>query len=839
MKKLLVLLCALLPVLFAQAQAQYQNLNPDPNGEPWIVGGLRQLTPADYQMLSQIPQWKSPKPANAEDLPLQVDNTSNPWFRPIFNQSGGSCGQASGIGYNFTYEIDYERQIPANTPENQYPSHFTWNFLNGGVGNGSWYFDGWTIINEIGCPTVYDYGGMAYGGEARWMSGYDKYFNGMFNRTLDFYAIDVSTHEGLETLKQWLYSRDGGTLPGGLANFGAGIGQATIGYLPSGTPNAGKSVVTQWGTTADHAMTFVGFDDEIMYDFNNDGQYTDDIDINNDGEVDLRDCEKGGLVMANSWGTGFGFQGKAYVMYKLLADPMEEGGIWANAVHLVQTKADAEPLLTFKTTIKHTSRNKIKIMAGVATNPEAEKPEFIRSFPMFNYQGGDFYMQGGGSNADKTIEIGLDITDLLTYVEPGSEARFFVQIIEQDPSGAGDGEIVDLSLMDYTNGAMETESTMQNVSINQNDTTLIWVNATIDFEKVEILTEELQPGIVGEAYSQQLEATQGTAPYTWSFKIDYSEEAISEDFPAIESNQLTPTNEDDGFAMLPLDFDFLFYGESYNELTVLTDGAITFDGNFGYVRDDAGIIGNKCLAAYCADLMIYPALGDGIYYEGDENAMTIRWKTSKFDEPNFNVDVAMTLYPDGTIKFYYANDITASSGWGSGISAGDANSYLITSVSGLVNLPDDFTAEIVSTPFPAGMEITSNGLFQGTPALNYGYVWEIPFKVTDYMRISSIKNLTFETLEVGVDEMQAKAVSVSVNPNPFVDNFELRVENNGFYNFELLDMSGKKISAVFSGHMADGQSFVWNSQQNLKPGIYILNWTSSHGAGSQKLIVGE
>ena len=101
MKKLLVLLCALLPVLFAQAQAQYQNLNPDPNGEPWIVGGLRQLTPADYQMLSQIPQWKSPKPANAEDLPLQVDNTSNPWFRPIFNQSGGSCGQASGIGYNF------------------------------------------------------------------------------------------------------------------------------------------------------------------------------------------------------------------------------------------------------------------------------------------------------------------------------------------------------------------------------------------------------------------------------------------------------------------------------------------------------------------------------------------------------------------------------------------------------------------------------------------------------------------------------------------------------------------------------------------------------------------
>jgi hypothetical protein len=819
--------------------AQNQNINPDPNGEPWIVGGLRELTPDDYQMLARVPEWKPENPVHTENLPLQVDNTVNEWFRPIFSQSGGSCGQASGVGYNFTYEIDYERQVPANIPQNQYPTHYTWNFLNGGVGNGSWYFDGWMIIRESGCPTIYDYGGMAYGGESRWMSGYDLYYSAMHNRTLDFWTIDVSTREGLETLKQWLWSRDGGTLPGGLANFGAGIGAATQGYLPAGTHNGGQPVITQWGNTADHAMTFVGYDDEIVYDFNNDGQYTDDIDINGDGEVDLRDCEIGGLLMANSWGSGWGMSGKAWVMYKLLADPIEVGGIWANAVHLVQAKAEAAPLLTFKTTITHTSRNKLKIMCGVAADPEAQQPEYARSFPMFNHQGGDFYMQGGNSNQDKTIEIGLDITDLLTYIEPGEEARFFLQIVEQDPYGVGNGEIVNLSLMDYTTGAEETVSDMQNISILNSDTTLVWVNKAIEFDKVVITTEELEAGVALEPFSQQLEAASGTPPYTWSLRLEYTEEQITETFPAIETNQLETTSEDDGFGILPLDFDFLFYGETYNELTILTDGAITFDGNFSYIRDDGAIAGNKCIAAYCSDLMIYPAQGDGIYYEGDENSMTIRWITSKFDEPSFDLDAAVRLFPDGTIQFFLGDDISTSPEWGSGISVGDGENFLITSISGLMNPPGGFAAKIESTPFPMGMEITSNGMFQGTPQ-DFGWSWDIPFKVTDDNSISNLKTLTFHTLPTGLPKDDISNESVTVSPNPFKGFLNIQVENAGYYHFQLMDFSGKRAAGVFNGHLSAGEHLTWEIQDvTLSAGIYLLTWTSTHGSGTRKLILME
>ena len=836
MKKLLLSLMALM--LAFGAQTQITNINPNPDGDPWIVGGLRELTPEDYDMLSKVPQWKPENPVNTKDLPLQVDNTINPWFRPIFSQSGGSCGQASGVGYNFTYEINYERQVPANVPQNQYPTHYTWNFLNGGVGGGSWYFDGWMIIREGGCPTVEAYGGMASGGPERWMTGYEMYSDAMFNRTLEFYGIDVSNYEGLDLLKQWLYSRDGGALPGGLVNFAAGIGQSTMSYLPAGTPQAGKPVIIEWGTTADHAMTFVGYDDEICYDFNNDGQYTVDIDINGDGAVNLRDCEIGGLIMANSWGTGWGFSGKAYVMYKLLADPIEEGGIWANAVHIVQTKPDAEPLLTIKATIKHTSRDKIKLMAGVSSDPNSEKPEFCRSFPMFNFQGGDHYMQGGTSNAHKTIEIGLDITDLLTYVESGLETRFFLQVVEQDPNFAGDGEVVSYSIIDYTNGQEEVISLQANIPIANSDTTLLWVNKVIDFEKVQITTEELDAATAYEPYNFQLEATDGTPPYTWSLYQEYGEEPIIDPFPAVTANQLQPTNDDDGFAIQTIGFDFPFYGKTYNELTILTDGAITFDGNFSYIRESTAIMTNRCISAYCSDLMIYPALDDGMFYEGDETYATFRWKTSKYDNPAFFVDVAITLFADGRIHFFYGDDITSSTDWSSGISNGDG-SYLISSIAGNVNIPSGYATEVSTGPFPIGLEISPDGLFYGIPT-EPDMSWDITFRVTDYNRISNLKTLEFTTVLVSVDDLvMDDDKGVTISPNPFTSYLNINISGqSGYYQIQLSDASGRLVQTIFNGYAEKGNTFGWqpNEVADLMPGIYFLHWTNDFHSGVEKVV---
>ncbi|OQX78874.1 MAG: hypothetical protein B6D61_04590 [Bacteroidetes bacterium 4484_249] len=821
----------LLFVIFLQSQLFSQsdlvNVNPDPDGEPWIAGGLRPLTPADYEFLNSLPELKIPDNKQVKLLPVSVDNSEQPYFRPIFSQEGGSCAQASGIGYCFTYEIDFERGVSADILQNQYPTHYTWNFLNGGSGGGSWYFDGWRIIQANGCPNVPDWGGsFAYGGETRWMSGYDEYFNGMHNKVYEIYSINVGTEEGLEVFKNWIYDHLDGSEAGGIACFGAGVSNTFyMTSLPAGTPEAGKAVVVRWDESVNHAMTFVGYNDEIRFDFNNDGQYTNDIDINGDNVIDMKDWEIGGVKLANSWGNSFGNNGFAYTMYKNLAESLDNGGIWSNTIHIIKTKETYSPILTIKTTITHDSRNKLKIVAGVSADVNSDKPENFLSFPCFNYQGGDLYMQGGYTQSDKTIEIGLDITPLLSYINPGEDSKFFLQIVEKDPNNYGVGEIVSYSIIDYSNGVEEIICEQQNVTINNNDTTSLSVIKAVEFDKVQITTESLPVAAPNEVYSYQLDANGGTEPYTWAFKIDYEEDILTGTFPVVNGEQLTPSNNDDGFVTHPLDFSFPFYGQNYEQITILTDGAIVFEEEFKYVRTEESIISNKCIAAYCADLMIYPEQDDGIWYEGDETGAIIKFRTSKYDEPWVFVETAIKLFPNGEIEFYYGTDITEGLEWAAGVSYGDGSSYTISQLSNSYAIPDDYSTKFICPEFPAGMQISSDGVFYGTPTQG-NTSWNITFKATDYSSVFSLKTLEFVTLMVDIEKnINSNKLLLSNIPNPFSENTNISFEmqNDEFVSISIYNLSGQLIKTICNGKpLTKGKhSFLWNG--NNGNGVQVEN----------------
>lgn len=735
----------LLGFYFANAQ-KLINVNPDKNAAPWYAGGLRPLTADDYCFLNSLPQFTVDEKYRNRDIPSSVDNSQQPYFRPIFNQDGGSCGQASGIGYTFTYEINYMRDLTANTVQTQYPTHFTWNFLNGGVGSGSWYFDGWQIIKADGCPNVFDWGGtFYYGGQSRWMSGYQQYYNGMQNRVLDIYAQNVFTSEGLQNLKQWIYDHGDGSPVGGLACFSAGVyGNFTMTNLPSGTPEAGKSVVTSWDADVNHAMTFVGYNDSIRFDVNNDGQFTNNLDITGDGIIDMRDWEIGGLIVANSWGESFGNNGRSYMLYRLLALDLANGGIWSNTVHMIRTKTTCQPLLAAKATIKHSSRDKIRISAGVANDTNALQPEHTLYFPLFSYQGGDFFMQGGSSEADKTLELGLDITPLLSYVNNGSPAKFFLQVDGQDPSEIGNGEVIDFSIIDYTNSETEIICPEHNVAINENGTIYLGVNRTMNFDAPVITTDSLPLATSGESYSYQLVADGGLAPYEWNIEISYQEESMQGNFPQIEEQQLTPSSNDDGFAIQKIDFPFPFYGKTYDSLTISSDGSILFGNNFEYVRNDDNLRSVRTITPYGSDLMLYPETGDGIFYEGDASHATFRWKISLFDHPEVNIDMAVTLYPSGKIEFYYGNDITEGTGWTAGVSDGSGSNFVLASISNTYQIPDGYTTSFQCPEHPMGMSISKDGLLSGTPIEN-NKSWNVIFKVSDFNYISQTKTLVFST----------------------------------------------------------------------------------------------
>ncbi|MEI6143914.1 MAG: hypothetical protein WCP85_31855, partial [Mariniphaga sp.] len=223
----------------------------------------------------------------------------------------------------------------------------------------------------------------------------------------------MDTPEGLQTLKYWLTDHLESANVGGIANFYGQYYNPTN-TLPAGTPEAGKYVQTSWGASPSHTWTLCGFNVSIRFDYNNDGLFTNNVDINGDGEVNMRDWEIGGVKIASGYaGTGWSNQGFCYVMYKCFADAIGYGGIWNHTVYVIDAKQTCSPKLTAKIVLKHTSRNKIKVTMGVSTDLSATVPSFVQEYPVFKFQGGDYYMQGGTTEADKTIDFGLDLTALI------------------------------------------------------------------------------------------------------------------------------------------------------------------------------------------------------------------------------------------------------------------------------------------------------------------------------------------------------------------------------------------------------------------------------------------
>ncbi len=715
------------------------------------------LTPDELFVLSNIPPLVIPdryRGADAPLLPVSVDNSTQPYFRPITQQSGYECGQSAGISFNFTYEIDRLRGIPANVGANQYPSHFTWNFLNNANNyQGASFFDSWEIVRACGNMNVTDYGGgLNTGGYTRWISGYDKYHNGMANRLNSVKSIRVDTPEGLQSLKYWLYDHLEGASVGGVANiYGQYFGTPST-TLPAGTPEAGKRVQTNWGGSPSHSWTICGYNDSIRYDFNGDGQYTNNIDINNDGVVNMKDWEIGGLKFANGYsGTGWSNSGFCYTMYKNLADNIGYGGIWNHTVYVIDVQTTCNPQLTMKVTLKHNSRNKLKVTAGVSTNISATQPTYTLEFPIFSFQGGDLYMQGGTTEADKTIEFGLDLAPLLQYVTSSVPARYFLQVQEKDPSGVSTGEIVSWSLIDYTGATpVITNYLTNNTPIQNNTITRLAMNYNLVFIKPVIITGSLPPAQLYQPYSATLQVANGTPPYKWDVKLNYSESTMGATLPNATAQQLTLTNNNSGYAIKTIDFPFPFYKKTVQKLYIYADGYIVFDDQpytYPFLIDKMLLFRQTAiLAPFMADLAIYPASSQGVWYEGNANYAIIRWKASINNMPGItDLNFAVKLYPNGMIEYYYGGmTYPASTSWTGGFSSGDNKNYQFSSLSGAAAVTANTLEKFSSCGYPPEMTITEDGHFTGTPNHSYQNL-PIDFMVTDNNHITSFKTLIFNS----------------------------------------------------------------------------------------------
>lgn len=781
----------------------------------------------DSIALASLPELRPQIPIFKNDLPTMVDNSTQPYFRPLFEQLTIECGQYSGIAFNFTYEMNYARNTPANIPENQYSTHYTFNFMNGGYGwEGVSYFHSWEIVKANGHPNVADYGGMNPGGVSMWLSGYDKYYNGMFNKIDEVYQVHTDTEEGLLQLKHWIDNHMAGEEVGGIASFySSSPWNATT--LPEGTPEGGKHVISGFIGNAGHANTIVGYNDSIRYDYNGDGLYTDTIDINNDGIVNLKDREIGGLKFTDSYigGNTWADSGFCYMMYNTLAREIHDGGIWNQAVHVVKVKPNYEPKLTFKVNLRYNCRHKIKVMAGVADDIEDTSPDYVIGYPIFDYQGSCQYMQGGWEPEALDLEFGIDVTPLLGRVTSGTTSKFFLLIDEDDPLGWGTGNVIDFSLMDYTQGLVETSYPLQYVPLVENGLTQLEITSTVNFDQLKILNDNLPLAYTNEPYSVQMEAGGGAPPYHWTFKQHYNTDFAIENYPAPGEVKLSLPDTIHSFVKQTIDFEFPFYDKTYDSIYVHTDGFLMFDGQeypWPYMHDENLMLrSTKNISPFLNFwLRIDTSLADGIWYEGTTDYAAFRWKVSSDKLELTDINFSVILYPNGKIEYYYGGeDIFIKGYWASGISNGDGTNYKYLHTGQAGNLKTGTKITMTPEVFPAEMSLSPDGLFSGTPGQNYEGI-NVEFEVKDYNNLILDKTFEFYSYVEGVNDQQINnTYKINCYPNP------VKSEINLEFNLPLTQNVAFRLTNIF------GQEFSLSGEDKYDAGEYKLHWDFSKITG--------
>ena len=710
--------------------------------------GLTGMSTYDSLKLSQLPVLKLPEEATRRLIPYSVDNSLNPWMRPLVAQVGLECGQASSIGVVFTYEMDYLRNSPANLPENQYTTHFAYNFVNGGSNAGVSFYETYEILKHAGNPTVADYGGIAAGGPSRWMSGYNLYYDAMHNRVRDVYSIKVNTIEGLQTLKNWIYDHGNGSTAGGVGCFYATYIHPPV-VLPPGTTEAGKSVIYEWGNSANHSMSIVGYNDSIRWDYNGDGRYTNDMDINADGLVNIQDWEIGGFKMANTYGsiTGWGNDGFAYMMYKSVADEFQQGGIWNNTVVVIDVRDNYEPQLTAKVNLNYPCRDLIKVMVGVSSDTNATAPDYILHYPIFDFQGGCNPMQG--TDGEQNIEFGLDLNLLLQHINPGQKAKYFLLVQENDPFGLQTGLLEDFELIDYTNGGKIISSHISELPLENNSITMASVDATVNFNPVQITTDTLPPIQLYGNYSAQLQASQGTPPYQWKMVQDYVRFDSTAVMPLIDSIKLQPSSNSNGKAKVELPFSFPYFGQNFNEVYATVDGYLMFENSLlpwpFYIEGRTYFIQTPMIAPALSNPFLVSDATDGIWYEETADYVTFRWRLSISGAKGATFNATARLFPDGKIEINYGEyTIPSFVERYAGISAGDGENYEILTYNPDFSPYNDQLVRFTPTTHHPGMDLSSDGLITWqTNELNNNLRFKVC--VTDKYNLKDYKTFNLNT----------------------------------------------------------------------------------------------
>ena len=371
--------------------------------------------------------------AFASNLPSAVDNSDNPYFFRGYDQGeSGACASISRITMSLGYERNAYYRIPADS-SNLLPAYFTWQVVESGHASEA------LLAQKVGVPDAATYGGILYSntyGKAShnvdkdygWMQGYSRWHAAMHNRIDSVTFVSLSTPEGRDSLKGWLYDHWGDT------TFAAGGVAAASFDIDSWTLDTIKVKKKKWivatslpGAT-NHSVTIVGYDDSLCVG---------------------KKC--GMWIVQNSWGLSFGNEGRFLVPYSVYAKSRSP------VVEVFHFRKDYSPKRTVKVRMSYGNRSKIRLSVGISQDTSSETPsktEYLYHFRNDGFRGPMLGKWKDGVHTEE-MEFGYDLTDISSGYDLRKPLKYFFTVQREDYED--EGTLSFLSVKDYADDSLVQE----------------------------------------------------------------------------------------------------------------------------------------------------------------------------------------------------------------------------------------------------------------------------------------------------------------------------------------------------------------------------------------------
>ena len=381
------------------------------------------MTPAVQQIRDSRQRFV---PEGEVVLPASVDNSQTRYFPPILNQTGGSCAQAAGIGYMFTYEMNRLLDRDASLPENRMSYLFAWNLVNDGEDQGGFVEQGLQLAKNFGIMSEADYGNPSLY-NFFWATGYDKYVRAMHNRATEI----LTFQDSIPLIKRYLFDAGRGEHPGGIVTFSTQAEGWTIDTNYQGPSETGYGVLlTHLGNDGGHALTIVGYDDLVTF--------TD--------EAGTR--HTGAFIVCNTWGDyHYHDRGRYYLPYDFFRDETVSETTLSNSMNAVRVTT-YEPRAVLRVGLTYNQRNELRFGISSTQDRAAQRPSVAPyNFYLMYHTGGPYPMQGQYKLRD--MEVAFDasprVPEDITAVE-----QYFLHVTRQGQGNkkVGEGEVTAVELID-------------------------------------------------------------------------------------------------------------------------------------------------------------------------------------------------------------------------------------------------------------------------------------------------------------------------------------------------------------------------------------------------------